>query len=212
MDLQISRAHPSDIEACARLLAHAFLHDDVLGRIVRGESRRRERLQDLFVTAMAPASLPAGTVDVARREPGGEIIGVADWHPPDAPAGTRIRSVRELPRLGRAIQVRHLPAVMGTIGRLRRFSPRYPHWHLGQIGAAEPGLGVGTLLLEHRLADVDASGLPAYLEATSAASRRLYERHGFRSIGTFELGAGARVTPMLRPVRPSATERTRPAA
>lgn len=37
------------------------------------------------------------------------------------------------------------------------------------------------MLLAAGLAEVDAAGLPAYLEG-SAAGRGLYERHGFREI------------------------------
>lgn len=199
MDLHISRAQPTDVEACARLLADAFLDDAVLGQIVRGDERRRERLADLFVTAMAPSSIPAGTVDIARREPGGEIVGVADWHPPVAPDGVRIRTVRQIPRTLRALQLRNLPAVARTLRRFRQFTPPFPHWHLAQIGVGAPSLGVGSQLLEYRLAEVDASGLPAYLESTSPSSRRLYERHGFRSLGTIALDSDVQVTPMLRP-------------
>lgn len=66
--------------------------------------------------------------------------------------------------------------------------PLEPHWHLYMLAVAPraQGRGVGSRLLAHGLARADAAGLPAHLEATTAASKRLYERHGFRE--TAELG------------------------
>jgi RimJ/RimL family protein N-acetyltransferase len=52
---------------------------------------------------------------------------------------------------------------------------------------------------------VDAAGLPAYLEATTEASRRLYERFGFVATGEVPV-AGPRPWAMLRePTPPSAS-------
>ncbi|MFJ3941743.1 GNAT family N-acetyltransferase [Streptomyces parvus] len=59
--------------------------------------------------------------------------------------------------------------------------PRYQHWYLIDIavdGTAR-GLGIGSALLAHRLASIDAQAAPAYLEATAPANQRLYERFGF---------------------------------
>ena len=62
------------------------------------------------------------------------------------------------------------------------------------------GAGIGTTLLRHHLASLDASGTAAYLEATSPRSRGLYERFGFRPYGApIELPGGPPVVPMCRP-------------
>jgi ribosomal protein S18 acetylase RimI-like enzyme len=141
----------------------------------------------------------------ARRAPGGEIVGVAEWHAPEPPPGTRVRALRHLPRLVRAIGVRHLRAVSRTEAKFRRFTPREPHWYLAHlaVGPQAQGMGVGGRLLTHRLTLIDAAPVPVYLEATSAGNRRLYERHDFRPVGTIELTPQVHSTAMLRPARPS---------
>ena len=50
------------------------------------------------------------------------------------------------------------------------------HWYLMAIGVspAAQGRRLGSALLAHTLADADAAGAPAYLEATSPRSRALY--------------------------------------
>ncbi len=202
MPLHISPAQASDVDACARILADAFLDDGVLGLIIRGDEQRHERLQELFAAMMVASSVPAGTVDVARRDPGGEIVGLADWHGPDATRGARTRSVLQLPRKLRAVGVRNLVPVARTTAKFKPFTPHYPHWYLAHIavGSGAQGLGVGSQLLAHRLSLVDGTGLPSFLESTSAASRRLYERYGFHPIGSIVLSPDVTATPMLRPV------------
>jgi hypothetical protein len=48
------------------------------------------------------------------------------------------------------------------------------------------------------LARCDRDGIPAYLEATSAQSRRLFERHGFVATGTITPNGGPTLTAMWR--------------
>ena len=60
------------------------------------------------------------------------------------------------------------------------------HWHLAQIGvsAEARGAGVGPALLAGRLAVIDSTGLPAYLESSNERNRALYRRMGFANITT----------------------------
>jgi GNAT superfamily N-acetyltransferase len=58
--------------------------------------------------------------------------------------------------------------------------------------------GLGSALLQHALKVVDRDKLPAYLEATSPDSRRLYERHGFEAIGEIQAADSPPLWPMLR--------------
>lgn len=205
MSLQISPAQPADTDACARLLARAFVDDAVLALFIRGTARREERLRAYFAAMLAAASIPAGTVDVARREPGGEIVGVGEWHGPGAVPGERRRALRALPRTLRAIGLRHVVPVVRTEAIFRRFVPPFDHWYLAHLAVAPQarGLGVGSALLARGLARVDAAALPAYLEATSATNGRLYQRHGFRPVAAIELTSDRHATAMLRPAAPA---------
>ena len=69
---------------------------------------------------------------------------------------------------------------------------------IGVVPGAQ-GRGVGTALLRHRFADLDANNRPAYLEASSARSVALYGRLGFAPIGaTIAIPDGPAFHPMWR--------------
>jgi GNAT superfamily N-acetyltransferase len=77
-----------------------------------------------------------------------------------------------------------------------------PHYYLSLLGTdpAHYGNGYGLGLLKDNLRLVDADGMPAYLEASNPANVPLYERYGFRQIGSFTLpGGGPDVPTMWRP-------------
>jgi GNAT superfamily N-acetyltransferase len=57
-------------------------------------------------------------------------------------------------------------------------------WYLAFMGVdpSSQGQGIGTRLLAAVLTDADRDQIPAYLEASCPANRRLYERHGFQTV------------------------------
>jgi ribosomal protein S18 acetylase RimI-like enzyme len=70
------------------------------------------------------------------------------------------------------------------------------------------GQGVGSALITHRLADLDASRTPAYLEASCVRNAHLYARLGFEATGSpVVLPDGPTLYPMWRPgmTSPNAT-------
>lgn len=79
-----------------------------------------------------------------------------------------------------------------------------PRWYLRQI-AVDPALqghGHGAALLAAGLAEIDARGEPAYLEATSDASRRFYSRHDFEHVASARAG-GSRTSSAVCRLRPA---------
>jgi GNAT superfamily N-acetyltransferase len=78
--------------------------------------------------------------------------------------------------------------------------PTGPYFYLRQIGLDPPlqGQGHGRALLVAGLAEVDRQHSTAYLEATSNASRMLYERHGFATLGEITVGGSPPLWPMVR--------------
>ncbi len=186
MTVHIDQAAPHEIEACAGVVAAALLDDAVLRTFVRGDRDRLARLTDLHVVVLRGGPLHGGAIDVVRTEPGGPIVGVAVWEGPDSRTPWWVR-VRNVPRTLRALGgLRNLPAVRRVNAVYDAVRPRVPHWYLADIAVAPEarGLGAGSALLRHRLELVDAgAGLPAVLEATTPASRRLYERWGFTHTG-----------------------------
>lgn len=198
MSVVVETARPDEAAACARLLADVLGDDPVIRAMIPGDRDRTARLVALHVAQLRSGPLPGGSVDVARAEPGAPVLGVAVWHGPGHGAPARDR-LRQLPAVVRAIGLRHLPTAAAQTARYERHRPRRPHWYLEEIAVSPDarGLGVGSALLRHGLARADAAGLPAYLEATSEASRRLYERFGFVATGPVPV-RGPRPWAMLR--------------
>ena len=77
-----------------------------------------------------------------------------------------------------------------------------PHFYLSLLGTdpAQYGHGYGLGLLAENLRAVDAQGMPAYLESSNPANVPLYQRYGFRQVGSFDLPYGGPTVPtMWRP-------------
>ena len=138
-----------------------------------------------------------GEILVAERDE--TIIGVSVWV--EADSGERFR--REAVELGRIAAER--PELLRTATVLELVASRHPdqpHLYLSSM-AVHPdhrGSGVGGALLRFRLAQADAVGLPTHLEASTQQSQRLYERYGFRSVGSpLQVpDGGPRLQPMWR--------------
>lgn len=83
---------------------------------------------------------------------------------------------------------------------LERHHPAEPCFYLQFLGAMpeQQGQGIGSRMLAAVLPRCDATGTPAYLEATSQGNRRLYQRHGFAVAGEITLPRGPALWPMWR--------------
>lgn len=173
MDDRVGKAGASDVPEVAETLAQAFFDDPVFRWWMPAEARRRQILPAFFA-ALCEAYLPWGQIHRSR-----DGLAAAIWAPPGAELGEEPSAA-----LGVA-----LAAAMGEYGDTMRElgaargagHPKRPHFYLHLL-AARPraqGCGYGSALLRVVLDRCDAEGIPAHLRATSADSRRLYERHGF---------------------------------
>lgn len=199
MDVVVDAATPADGPEAAQVLASALWDDAVVRTLVPGAADRVERLTAVYSAGLRLAKGRGAVVDVAREQATGRVVGVAIWEGPGVTMGGW-SLVRETPALMRAVGARHLPAVWQAVRAFAKHRPRVAHWFLADLATSPDvrGRGVGSRLLAHRLEDVDRTGLPAYLEATTAGGRRLYERFAFRPTGSIHL-PGATATGMLRP-------------
>ncbi|WP_228503634.1 GNAT family N-acetyltransferase [Clavibacter phaseoli] len=196
----IRTARAADLDDVTRVLAEAFAEDPVLAGFVPAGPRQPERLALLFAALLRGGPLPDGTVDVAVDARGG-ILGAAVW---EAPGGIPAhRTLRQAPTFLRALGVAGALRAATRLRALDRARPGLPHWRLAEVGVgmAARGLGVGSALLAHGLARVDADGSAAYLESSTARNRALYLRNGFAELGALTGLAGSRPVAMWRSAR-----------
>ncbi len=127
-----------------------------------------------------------------------DFAGASLWLAPGVhPDGEALGAVA-----AQAVPVERQEVVFGFLGQMDEYHPTEPHWYLPFIGVdpMKQGLGYGSALLIHALKNADRDKLPAYLEATSPGSKRLYERHGFEAIGEIQSADSPPMWPMLRRV------------
>lgn len=190
--IDIRRAETIDVETLSGVLAQAFHDDPVFAWVVPDAGRRRERLPAAFA-AFADAYLPHRESYVAGS------AGAALWAPP----GAQLFDEEQLEVFGE-----RMAAALGDDADrgfeanaiLEAHHPAEPCFYLQFVGVApgQQGRGIGSRLLATVLDGCDADGTPAYLEATSADNRRLYERHGFETRGEITLPDGPPLWPMWR--------------
>lgn len=191
--LQISRATASDRPTISRTLARAFHDDPVFGWVVADPHARRARLPAVF-GAFADVYVKLDESYVA-----GEGAGAALW----APAGVEPFTEEQAEVFGQQM-VDALDAdaerafLMDQL--LQKHHPEEPCLFLQFVGVVPEyqGRGLGSRMLTTVLDRADATGTPAYLDATSPDNRRLYERHGFETVGEIALPDGPTLWSMWR--------------
>lgn len=144
-----------------------------------------------FVDAVAGRAFELGTAHslAAARA-------VALWLPPGI--GGDDEAIGEL--VLESVEPSLLSDLSAFADGVREHHPQYEHWYL-PITGVDPilqGTGLGSSLLRHALATCDRDGRPAYLEASTARSRSLYERAGFQQVGVIQAGSSPTVCPMVR--------------
>jgi ribosomal protein S18 acetylase RimI-like enzyme len=128
-----------------------------------------------------------------------DFTAVSLWMPPGVHANAEAMGTLAM----QAIPQQDHEKMFSFMGQMGEYHPTEPHWYLPFI-AVDPmqqGKGLGSALLIHALQISDRDGLPAYLEATSPNSRRLYERHGFEALGEIQSADSPPLFPMLRKPR-----------
>jgi ribosomal protein S18 acetylase RimI-like enzyme len=195
--ISIQVAAPSEAQHIAALLTLAFAADPPSRWIYPG-GRQYLNYWPEFVVAFAGAAFEHGTAFWASDETG-QQAGAALWLPPGAHADEEAL----ISLLERSIAPQVRAAAFAMFEAMGSYHPDEPHWYLPLIGVdpRRHGRGYGSALLRHALALCDRDGAPAYLEATSSASKRLYERHGFQALGVIQIGSAPPIWPMLRRAR-----------
>jgi GNAT superfamily N-acetyltransferase len=187
-------------DTLSQVIADAFCHLAVSQWLIPDPAARHRIFPDYFRLYVEHA-LADGIVCTT---PGQDAVAL--WLP-----------ASETPALPPEDYDQQLATVTGPwIDRFRAFDQalegRHPtgfaHHHLA-ILAVHPdrqGQGIGTTLLRAHHATLDSDGIPAYLEASSMPSRRLYRAEGYDDHGGPIGLPGAAMYPMIRQPRPGSQD------
>jgi GNAT superfamily N-acetyltransferase len=175
----------SQIQLASEILGNAFADDPLFQHFTDSDERRRlSSLQWLGKTILDYA-YPHRAVYTTES-----ISGVAVWIPPHQFPLNELRllqvGVYALPfklRLSRL-----LPSIplFFQIEACHKTWMSQPHWYLMMLGVDpdRQNCGVGSALLQPVLAQADRDKLPCYLETSTAAAVRFYQRQGFEVVET----------------------------
>ncbi|MFI0963024.1 GNAT family N-acetyltransferase [Streptomyces sp. NPDC021080] len=213
MGVAIRVAGEADRELVVRLLDEAFQDDPVSNWVFPAPAHRRAK-HPALMAAFTDVVLAEGRIDLAEDGSacalwlsvpaagnhdggsGGDIGGGAGGGAADEDGPAQLRAAVD-PDNERVELIGRLTADVHPQGRA--------HAYLWMIGVApgRQGQGLGGALIETVLDRCDREGLAAYLEASNARSRALYERLGFEVEGSpLDLPDGPRMWPMWREPRP----------
>jgi ribosomal protein S18 acetylase RimI-like enzyme len=184
--LEVRAATAADRDDVVRVMAAAFDDDPVTRWLLP-----RGTLEPLFAAHARWSHFARGCTDLALD--GGLAVGAAFWDPPGfRPAVWR--QLAALPAYARALR--------GNLSRgatlekvMHQARPPERFWYLAGVGVLRRGEGIGSALLDHRLARIDG---PAYLESSKQENIALYERFGFELRDPIHLPDGPQLWPMWR--------------
>jgi GNAT superfamily N-acetyltransferase len=187
--VEVRAAAPADDADVVRVLATAFDDDPVTRWLLPSGS-----LAPLFRAHVRAANRSQQHLDLALLD--GVAVGAAIWHEPAYHLSTW-RQLAAIPRYAVALG-RNLGRGATLESLMHQARPPGPLWYLAGIGAVRRGEGIGSALLEHRLADATGT---AYLESSKWENVALYERFGFQLRESLHVPEGPELWPMLRPER-----------
>jgi len=198
MTAAIRMADHIDATAIADLIAAAFHPLDVAQWLI-DDDHDRARIFPEYFRILVDHALDHGVVHTTADRQAAAL-----WLPTiGAPAPPSDYDIRLAAAVGPYLQ-RFL--ALDTAFAQHHPTPAHHHLALLAVHPDRQGGGLGSALLTHHQRRLDTEHMPAYLEASSARSRRLYLRHGYHDLlaGTLHLPAGGPLLwPMWRP--PSAT-------
>jgi ribosomal protein S18 acetylase RimI-like enzyme len=189
----VTRARASDARQAFDVLTRAFAGDPP-SRWMYPDDEQYMRFFPRFAKVFGGAAITDGTALLS-----GSAAGAALWLSPDAaPDEGALMALVEA-----SVAPHRRDETFALFEEMGRRHPDEAHWYLPLIGVdpAAQGRGYGSALLTYGLELCDRDDLPAYLEATSARSVPLYERHGFKVVGEIRVGSCPPIVPMLRPAR-----------
>jgi ribosomal protein S18 acetylase RimI-like enzyme len=172
------RATLDDAVGLSKLFASTFMHDPLFDYMVRPGARRAAALETFFHGILGARDIPQGEVWMSPDE-----HACVCWLKPDArrsPSGL-INKLRWLPFSIRVFGLARFTRGMATMEAMEKNHPREQHFYLTFIAVSPQyhGIGLGSRILKATLKQIDAAGMPAYVESSNPKNATFYERGGF---------------------------------
>ena len=183
----------ADLSAVVSLSSRAFFDDPFFSYLLPDDAMRRSRLPHFFRAVYAHMGEHGRIVTV--RNDADEALGVAAWLTTGGyPLPLRVQ-LRQVPSSLRTFYRRPRSITTGNryMAALLRAHRKDPQWYLMVLCADPPAQrsGVGTMLLKHALAQVDAEGVGSHLETPRLDNVAYYQRLGYELIETLNPIEGA---------------------
>lgn len=187
----------SDATLVTRVLTDAFVDDPMWGAwaFPRRRDRRDHRAAVFRVFVEGALRYPATWIAP-------DDAAIAMWIPPASKGITTMQEVRLEADLRHRLGADQAGRIFRAFDLFEAMLPSEPHYYLSLLGTdpVYAGLGIGRRLLAHSLSVIDREGAAAYLDCADDLMP-LYERFGFRAIGSVVLPDGPRSNGMWREPR-----------
>ncbi|MEM9244601.1 MAG: GNAT family N-acetyltransferase [Cyanobacteria bacterium P01_F01_bin.153] len=176
----------SDFAIAIDCLAAAFAQDPLISHFLPDDAEAKRLALEKMSQGILNCSQPDHIYTTAERPKG-----VAIWSPPEDSEASLAKlwnlvtsGLLQTPLYLRWDRLLELVWLLSTVVQMHERLMPEPHWYLGMLGVSPQcqGQGIGGRLIQPTLELADRSNTPCYLETTTPAAVRFYERHGFQTI------------------------------
>jgi ribosomal protein S18 acetylase RimI-like enzyme len=173
----------SQTPEAAHILSDAFSHDPIVNYFLSEDENEKLNALNVIAEKLIHFSELHNHIYTTNNE----MKGVAIWLPPETSSFTLSElwqlltsGVLTIPFYMRWDRFTDVLSFTGAeLGRRQHYAE--PHWYLAMLGVSSryQGQGVGSELLQPILEQADRDNLPCYLETSTEAAVRFYQRQGF---------------------------------
>lgn len=174
---------PAEVPAAAAVLGRGMRDNPLHQRALGDDPAFRERaLAGVFRAFLRMEVTRKGQVCGAFQD--GRLVGVCGMMHPACCQLAPPEKLGLLPRLLMHCGPRGTGRLLAWFGAWSRRDLPEPHWHLGPVGIERElqGRGIGSLLLRHFCALVDAERQAAWLETDKEVNVPFYRKFGFEVV------------------------------
>jgi hypothetical protein len=178
----------SQIQLASEILADAFANNPLFQHFTHSDNRRRLNAIRSISKMMLQYADPHQAIYTTTEA----IEGVAIWIPPHQFPLNGLRLLQagayalpfQLP-LSKLLQ--SMPLFL-QVEECHKTYMSQPHWYLAMLGvhSTAQNQGIGSALIQPVIAEADRENMPCYLETSTAAAVRFYQRHGFEVVKTID--------------------------